>query len=76
MSKTRQEKKSDQIEITDKDGDELFERLESKSLTEQDYEILKWFLRTFFKLCTDLKRDFKSKSNSFGQKISDMVINQ
>jgi transposase len=50
MSKTRQEKKSDQIEITVKDGEELFERLESKALIEQDYEILKWFLRTFFKL--------------------------
>lgn len=50
MSKSRQEKKSDQIEITDKDGDELFARLESKALIEQDYEILKWLLRTFFLL--------------------------
>lgn len=50
--KKEKEKKSDRpmIEITDKDGDEILERIESKTLTEQDYEILKWLLTTFFKL--------------------------
>lgn len=50
MSKSRSEKETGQIEITEKDGDEILARLESKALTEQDYEILKWLLRTFFKL--------------------------
>lgn len=52
MKGARQERKSDRpmIEITDKDGDEILQRLATKALTEQDYEIFKWLLRTFFKL--------------------------
>jgi folate-binding Fe-S cluster repair protein YgfZ len=39
MKGARQERKSDRpmIEITDKDGDEILQRLATKALTEQDY---------------------------------------
>jgi hypothetical protein len=50
MSKSKPDKETELIEITGKDGAEILERLESKAFTEQDYEILKWLLRTFFKL--------------------------
>jgi len=56
MSESSRKKKTEPIEITDKDGDEILQRLESRKLTEQDYEILRWLLQTFFKLNALLER--------------------